>query len=66
MALMKINLQVLQVFPTEMYKVYYNVSNVVPNIWMIYLGKKKKYYITLGTFVILFQEILNLYIMDEK
>ena len=66
MALMKINLQVLQVFPTEMYKVYYNVSNVAPNIWMIYLGKKKKYCITLGTFVILFQEILNLYIMDEK
>ena len=33
--------------------------------WYIW-EKKKKYYITLGTFVILFQEILNLYIMDEK
>ena len=34
----------LQVFATEMYEVYSNVSNVVPNIWMIYLGKKEVLY----------------------
>ena len=48
-----------------MYQVY---SNFAPDTLNDTFEKKKKtkYLITLGTIVILFQEILNLYIMDQK
>ena len=51
----------LQVLATEMYKVY---SSVAPDI-MNNISEKKEN-INLGTINIFFEEILNLYIMDQK
>ena len=53
----------LQVLVTEIYIKY--ILKLPQALWMIYL-KETKYRITLGTIVILFQEILNLYILDQK
>ena len=54
----------MQVLATEMNQVYFNVA---PDI--IYLKKKKKKKtkddVTLGTIFILFQELLNMYTMDQ-
>ena len=51
----------LQVLATEMYKVY---SSVAPDI-MNNISEKIEN-INLGTINIFFEEILNLYIMDQK
>ena len=53
----------LQVLAIEMYKVY---SNVSPDIMNNIFEKNPKYYLTLGTVVILFQGMLNLCIIDQK
>ena len=55
----------LQVIATEMLKY---IIILFQTLWIIYFKKKKKKknHITLGKIVMLFQEIINLYIMDKK